>query len=53
MNQGFDRGKGVRTKFAGCIEMREINSVVWHQQGLALEEMLGPQECGFVRWIRG
>lgn len=37
-NQGFGRGKGVSTKSAGCIEIREINSAVWHQQGLALEE---------------
>lgn len=52
-NQSFSRSKKVSTESAGCIEKGKINSVVWHQQSLALEEMLGPQECEFARWVRG
>lgn len=52
-NQGFSRNKEVSTESAGCIEKGKINSIVWHQQSFALEEMLGPQECEFARWVRG
>lgn len=52
-NQSFSRRKEVSTEPAGCIEKGKINSVVWHQHSLALEEMLGPEECGFARWVTG